>query len=74
VNGYIVLTVQQRLFLLLEQNSSQCNVIEEPRIIEEEKLPELGFELYVYKWQENKLEAFVKSQISSWDKVVSDAL
>ena len=60
-----VLVTKTKLFAI-------CNVIEEPRIIEEERLPELGFELYVYKWQENSLESFVKDQVSSWENVLSD--
>ena len=50
-----------------------CNIIEENRLKEEDRLPELGFELIVSKWQENNLESFVKGQVSSWDKVISDA-
>jgi Xaa-Pro aminopeptidase len=61
-----VLITKTRLFAI-------CNVIEEPRLREEENLPELGFELYVYKWQENKLESFVKDQVSGTEKVMSDA-
>lgn len=49
-----------------------CNVIEESRIREEEKIEELGFELYVYPWEESKLLSFVKSKVSSMDKVISD--
>jgi Xaa-Pro dipeptidase len=49
-----------------------CNVIEEPRIIEEEKLPELGFTLHVYKWQENRLEEYVKKHVGSMENVISD--
>lgn len=50
-----------------------CNVIEAPRIINEEKLPELGFEVLVYKWQENLLADFVKKYVSSMEKVISDS-
>jgi Xaa-Pro aminopeptidase len=49
-----------------------CNVIEANRVQEEDKLEELGFEMYVYRWQENKMESFIKDQVSSWDKVISD--
>jgi Xaa-Pro aminopeptidase len=49
-----------------------CNVIEANRVIEEDKMPELGFEMIVSRWQENKLESFIKDQVSSWDKVISD--
>jgi len=61
-----VLVTQKKLFAV-------CNIIEENRLREEDRLPELGFELIVSKWQENNLESFVKSQVSSWDKVISDA-
>lgn len=49
-----------------------CNVIEEPRILEEEQLPELGFELFVYGWEENRVEEFVKRHVTSMEKVLSD--
>lgn len=49
-----------------------CNVIEAPRLIDEEKINELGFILRVYKWQENKLEDFVKKSVTSMEKVISD--
>jgi Xaa-Pro aminopeptidase len=49
-----------------------CNVIEEPRLIDEEKLPELGFELFVYKWQENKLREFVSSKVGALKNIISD--
>lgn len=49
-----------------------CNIIEEPRLRTEELLPELGFELFVYGWEENRLEEFVSRHVSSMDKVVSD--
>ncbi|MEG1887077.1 MAG: M24 family metallopeptidase, partial [Oscillospiraceae bacterium] len=49
-----------------------CNIIEEPRLINEEKMPELGFELFVYGWEENLLEEFVCKHVSCIDKVVSD--
>jgi Xaa-Pro aminopeptidase len=49
-----------------------CNVIEEPRIVDEEKLPELGFEIEVYKWQENGLEDIVKKYVFDMNKVISD--
>lgn len=49
-----------------------CNVIEEPRIREEEHLEELGFEIVVYPWEENQLLPFIKTKVSSLEKVVSD--
>lgn len=49
-----------------------CNVIEEPRLRKEEMLPELGFELLVYGWEENRLAEFVIKHVSAMDKVVSD--
>lgn len=49
-----------------------CNVIETPRLIAEEQLPELGFEIIDYPWQENRLEQNVKKHVSSLDRVVSD--
>ena len=60
-----ILVTKTKLFAI-------CNVIEANRVIDEDKLPELGFEMYVHKWQENKLESFVKDQVSSWDKVICD--
>ena len=45
-----------------------CNVIEAPRLIDEEKINELGFILRVYKWQENKLEDFVKKSVTSMER------
>jgi len=61
-----VLVTKTKLFAI-------CNVIEANRIEEEDKLPELGFEMIVSRWQENKLESFVKDQVSSWDKVFCDS-
>ena len=49
-----------------------CNVIEGPRILEEEQLPKLGFELLTYGWEENRLEEFIKKYVTSMDKVLSD--
>lgn len=49
-----------------------CNIIEKPRLIEEEKLPELGFELFVYGWEEDLLEQFVRGHVSAMEKVYSD--
>ena len=60
-----VLITRTKLFAI-------CNVIEANRVMDEDKLPEIGFEMYIFKWQENKLESFVKDQVSSWDKVISD--
>lgn len=54
-------------------NYGICNVIEEPRLLQEERLPELGFELMVYGWEENRLAEFVKMHVSSMEKVVSDS-
>ena len=60
--------------LLITKNGNHaiCNVIEEPRLIEEEHLPELGFPITSYRWQDNLLEETVKKHVSSLDKVVSD--
>jgi Xaa-Pro aminopeptidase len=60
-----VLITKTKLFAI-------CNVIEANRVVEEDYLPELGFEMIVSKWQVNNLESFVKDQVSAWDKVVSD--
>ena len=49
-----------------------CNVIETPRLLQEEHLEELGFTVLSYPWQENRLEEYVKKHVSSLDKVVSD--
>jgi antitoxin VapB len=49
-----------------------CNVIEAPRMREEEHLEELGFELVVYPWQENRMRESAEKMVSSLDKVVSD--
>lgn len=50
-----------------------CNVIEEPRLLEEENLPELGFGLFVYGWEDNKLFEFIKSLGLDMQKVISDS-
>lgn len=49
-----------------------CNVIETPRLLEEERLEELGFAVESYPWQENRLEDCVKKHVSSLERVVSD--
>lgn len=49
-----------------------CNVIEAPRLLEEEQFEALGFTVCWYPWQENRLEACVKRHVSSLDKLVSD--
>lgn len=49
-----------------------CNVIEAPRLINEEYLPELGFEVLSYPWQVNRMEEYVAKYVSSIEKVVSD--
>lgn len=60
--------------VLVTKNSlfAVCNVIEAPRIQDEEKLAELGFELFVYPWQKNGLMDFVKSHVSNLSKVICD--
>jgi len=49
-----------------------CNVIESPRLLEEEHLDLLGFEVIDYPWQEKRLTDIVSRYVSSLNKVVSD--
>ena len=49
-----------------------CNVIESPRLLEEEHLDLLGFEVIDYPWQEKQLESIVGRYVSSTEKIVSD--
>ena len=49
-----------------------CNVIEAPRLIEEECLEDLGFKVLSYPWQENRMQEFVARHVSALDRVVSD--
>lgn len=50
-----------------------CNVIETPRIREEECLEQLGFEIISFGWQEDKLFEKVTQCVSSPEKVIADA-
>ncbi len=45
-----------------------CNIIEEPRLRTEELLPELGFELFVYGWEENRLENLFPGMFHPWTR------
>ena len=49
-----------------------CNVIEEPRVKEEEHLEELGFEFMVYAWQKNGIHDAVKKQVGNVNTVLCD--
>lgn len=49
-----------------------CNVIESPRLLEEEHLDLLGFEVIDYPWQEKQLETIISRYVSSTEKIVSD--
>ena len=54
-------------------NHALCNVIEEARLIDEEYLPELGFELHVYPWQEDQLLSIIQNIVPDVSKIVSDS-
>ena len=61
------------ILITKDNNYAFCNVIEEPRMLDEEKLPELGFSLEVFRWQDDFLENAVKKHVSSMARVVSDS-
>lgn len=60
------------LLVTMQECFAICNVIEAPRLIEEEQFGALGFEVLAYPWQENQLETLVKKHVTRLDKVVSD--
>lgn len=60
------------LLITMDACFAICNVIEAPRLIQEEQFPELGFEVLSYPWQENRLEEYVLRHVSALDRVVSD--
>lgn len=50
-----------------------CNVIEEPRLLDEEMLPDLGFTMHVYAWQEDGLGSVVEKILGKTKEVLSDS-
>lgn len=61
----ILITKDGRRFAITYNN-------EEARMREEQHLEELGFELLVQQWYENKAEAYIKNIVGSVDKVGAD--
>jgi len=60
------------LLITMQECFAICNVIEAPRLIQEEQFADLGFTVLSYPWQENRLEEYIAKHVSSMDKVISD--
>ena len=60
------------LLITMDACFAICNVIEAPRLIQEEQFGELGFEVLSYPWQEDRLAEYVQRHVSSLERVVSD--
>ena len=60
------------LLITMDACFAICNVIEAPRLIQEEQFGELGFEVLSYPWQEDCLAEYVQRHVSSLERVVSD--
>lgn len=60
------------LLITMQECFAICNVIEAPRLIQEEQFAALGFTVLSYPWQENRLEEYISKHVSSMDKVISD--
>lgn len=62
------------LLITMQECFAICNVIEAPRLIQEEQFADLGFTVLSFPWQENRLEEYIRKHVSSLDKVISDTV
>lgn len=60
------------LLITMQECFAICNVIETPRLVQEEQFANLGFTVLSYPWQENRLEEYIVRHVSSMEKVISD--